>query len=214
MFYQWRKKCLVLVTVLMSPGTSAFDACPDPRQGIPFRANAFTLIDATGTADPPELTVYANWRAAPETLYRIIWNYAAFAGRIPNVKKSTLLDRDVHRKWVYQQLKLPGPFRDRHYVLESTNLGSRPDQHDYRVAWRLSRRFPLPPGTQVRPAAFSGCWAITPDAQGGLNAIYHIVLDPGGTMPAWLARYGMRQYVKKLMLRLDTLLHPGTAGAP
>ncbi|GEM_PF-3428018 len=206
MFVQWRKKCLVLVTVCLPVNVTATNICSqpsiDPARRLVYGTDTLRLYEPVNRSDPPELTARVNWHASPEMLYRIVWDYAQFRRHIPGVKKSNVLRVAPGQKWVYQQLKLPGPFQDRHYVLESNNLGSHPAQHNYRISWRLSQQFPLPANRLVQPDRFSGCWDIRPGKQGGLNARYHIVLDPGGHIPRWIARRGMRQYVKELMLQL------------
>jgi len=206
MFVKWRKKCLVLVTVCLSVNVAATDTCTDssaaPDRRLVYDSDTLMLYEPVDLVDTPELTARVNWRAPPERLYRTVWNYAQFREHIPGVRKSDVLRVENGHKWVYQQLKLPGPLQDRHYVLESTNLGSRPNQHVYRITWQLSHRFPLPDNHLIQPAAFSGCWDIRPDKQGGLDALYHITLDPAGKIPRWIARHGMRQYVKELMLQL------------
>ncbi len=207
MFIKWRKKCLVLVTVCLPVNVTVMAACStepstDPAQRLVYDAGALRLYEPVNRADAPELTARVNWRTSPETLYRTVWDYAAFRQNIPGVRKSDILRAEHGRKWVYQQLKFPRPFQDRHYVLESSNLDSHPDSHIYRISWRLSQRFALPDNHLVQPTRFSGCWDIRPGKQGGLDALYHIALDPGGHIPRWIARRGMRQYVKELMLQL------------
>jgi len=210
MFVECPKRCLVLVVVLLTAEASAADSCNslliDPVWNKIYHSNTLTLYEPANLADSPELTARVNWHTSPDVLYQIIWDYAQFRKHIPGVEKSEVLQEEYGRKWVYQQLKLPAPLRNRHYVLESTNLGSQPDRHYYQVEWQLSHRFPLPANRLVRPTAFSGCWFIRPDKEGGLEALYHIVLDPSGNVPRWIAQRGMRQYVRRLIEHLHRLL--------
>ncbi len=210
MFATWREKCLVLVTVLATAGATASTTCirapTEPDWNMLHRSDTLTLYEPANSTGPPQLTASVRWRASPEQLYRVIWDYAHFREHIPGVEKSEVLQTEDGRKWVYQQLKLPGPLKDRHYVLESSNSNSRPDQQHYRVEWKLSQRFPLPTSNLVSPSIFSGCWDIRPSREGGLLAQYSIRLDPAGNIPHWMARRGMRRYVKQLLEHLHNQL--------
>lgn len=215
MFIKWLEKCLVLTTVLTSIGATASNTCDNASAGtnwhLMYGNEILTLYEPDNASGPPELSAQISWSVSPETLYQIIWDYKRFHENIPHVEESSVLLVSGAHKWIYQQLSFPGPIQDRHYVLESTNFNSRPDQHLYRVEWQLSDRFPLPANQLVRPSAFSGCWIILPGPAGGLNAMYHIQLDPAGHVPRWIARTGMRHYVKQLMEHLFKLVQAPTA---
>lgn len=159
----------------------------------------------------PEAAARVRWQAEPRELYRLVWEYEHFAGVIPNIGVSNVLERDEQRVWVYQRLDFPAPVRDRHYVLESTDRRSEPAHGRYRIEWRLSERFDLPGDADaVPPAAFRGCWDIRP-SPGGLDAVYRITLDPGGLVPHWLSRHAMRGYLIELMTALHRKLESGKA---
>ncbi len=217
MFIKSRKMCLVLATVLLPMCTLAQSACQNSPQAPGwhrvFSDETLTLFEPVTSTGSPQLTARITWPAAPQSLYQIIWDYASFREHIPHVRKSNVLLQTKYRKWIYQQLELPGPLQDRHYILESTSLDSQPALQHYRVDWQLSDRFTLPAGQRVRPAEFSGCWRIKPGKTGGLDALYHIRLDPGGHVPRWVARAGMRRYVKELMKHLRELLHASEASS-
>lgn len=145
-----------------------------------------------------------EWDKDPETLYRLIWNYALFPGVIPNVRHSQILESRQHQVWVYQQLQFPGPVRDRHYIIKSSNNKSRPLKRHFRVEWILDHQFPLPRQTgMISPASFSGCWDIRPGHDQGLDAVYWIELEPGGLLPDWIVRTAMRRYLTELMKALQ-----------
>ncbi len=212
MFVIQPKKCLVLVTVLATASATAGNTCSLAADKMLWRTvfhdEILTLYEPVNFSDPPELAARIRWPATAEALYKLVWDYAHFREHIPNVRKSKVLHRDDKYKWVYQQLELPWPLQDRHYVMESTNIGSRPDEHDYQLEWWLSERFPLPAAAMLQPEIFSGCWHIRGGKEGGLNGLYRITLDPGGNVPTWMTRSGMHQYVKRLMNRLHELLQP------
>ncbi|VAW75159.1 hypothetical protein MNBD_GAMMA15-1945 [hydrothermal vent metagenome] len=205
MFVGWRKKCLVLVTVLAAKGAAALTCATSPAVpdwDMVYHSDTLRLYEPAHLTGPPELIASVQWRTLPEPLYRIIWNYAQFQQNIPGVRKSEVLLTENGHKWVYQQLELPGPLKDRHYILESSNTDSLPEQHHYQVKWKLSQRFPLPDDNLVSPSAFSGCWNIQAAGKDGLIAQYRIQLDPAGNVPRWIAQRGMRRYVKQLVEQL------------
>ncbi len=210
MFVRWRKKCLVLVTVLAAADTAAHPACSgtltEPDWNTVYHSETLSLHEPANLNGPAEIIASVRWRTLPESLYRIIWNYAQFRKNIPGVRKSEVLLTENGRKWIYQQLELPGPLKDRHYVLESSNTGSLPDHHRYQVEWKLSTRFPLPDGDRVAPSVFSGCWNIQAAGEGRLIARYRLRIDPAGNVPRWVAQRGMRRYVRQLMEHLHELL--------
>lgn len=219
MFTKSTKMCLALATVLLPTYIFAQSACENPPQPPAWRKlfsdETLTLFEPMTNAGSPQLTARINWPTKPGALYRIIWDYASFRAHIPHVRESTILHQTEYRKWVYQQLELPGPLQDRHYILESSSLDSQPALQHYRVDWKLSNRFKLSAIRLARPAEFSGCWYIRPGNTGGLDALYYIRLDPGGHVPHWLARAGMRRYVKELMEHLRELLHdPEASSSP
>lgn len=212
--------CLVLATQMATTPLFAGADC-EPDDASDALWETVYQVEGTRIIQPREghaalwqATALLNWDVEPEALYRRIWAYENFAGSIPRVEKSVVLKAAGDRRWIYQQLDFPAPLRDRHYVLESTNEHSIPAQHIYQVAWRLSQRFPLPARERyVTVNAFTGCWNIRQQRYGGLNAIYSISLDPGGWIPHWMARAGIRQYLIELMQALRSQLQTTATGS-
>ncbi len=200
------KLCLSIAAIILTAPLRAASPCNEPARPGP----AWELSEQTPLADiyqpvnktgaPPAALVSIQWDADPGLLYAIIWDYEHFADYIPNVKSSRILAKQADRVWVYQQLHLPGPARDRHYIMVSSNSDSKPAQHQYRVDWSLSTQYPLP-DTQhlVKPEHFRGCWNITAGKQQGLVASYWIELDPGGLLPRWMTQAALRHYIADLM---------------
>jgi ribosome-associated toxin RatA of RatAB toxin-antitoxin module len=205
-----------MAVFLVTP-LSAASPCDEPdRPDTTWELSAQTSLadiyqPANEAKSPPAALVRIQWDSDPDLLYRIIWDYERFADFIPNVKSSRILAKQADRIWVYQQLYLPGPARDRHYVIVSTNIDSKPAQHHYRVEWSLSTQYPLPDaGRQVTPEHFRGCWKIGAATQRGLAASYWIELDPGGLLPRWMTQAVLTHYVTDLM----NALHQRVQSAP
>lgn len=191
----------LLVTPLRAASPCDEPARPDPVWKLSAQTSLADIYQpANETGSPPAALARIQWDSAPELLYRIIWDYKRFADFIPNVKSSRVLAKKADHVWVYQHLFLPGPARDRHYVIASTNIGSKPAQQHYRVEWNLSSQYPLPDaGRQVTPEHFRGCWRIGAATQRGLVANYWIELDPGGFIPRWMTQAALRHYTSDLM---------------
>ncbi|GMQ88978.1 MAG: hypothetical protein BMS9Abin09_0420 [Gammaproteobacteria bacterium] len=211
------KLCLPIAAIMLTTPLRAASPCNEPaRPGAAWELSEQTVLaniyqPVNKTESPPAALVKIQWDADPELLYGLIWDYEHFADYIPNVKSSRILAKQADRVWVYQQLHLPGPARDRHYVIVSSNSDSKPAQHQYRVNWNLSAQYPLPDTEhQVKPEHFRGCWKITPGKQQGLVASYWIELDPGGLLPRWMTQATLRYYITDLM----NALHQRLQSAP
>ena len=204
--FRFIKLYLSIVAVILTTPSGAASPCDEPdRPGTAWELSAQTSLAAiykpvNEAESPPAVLVRIKWDSDPDLLYRIIWDYEHFADFIPNVKSSRILAKQADRVWVYQQLHLPGPARDRHYVIVSSKFDSKPAQHHYRVEWNLSAQYPLPDaGRQVTPEHFRGCWKIEAETPRGLAASYWIELEPGGLLPRWVTQAALRHYVPDLM---------------
>lgn len=215
--FRFIKLHLSIAAVILATPSAAASPCDEPdRPGTAWELSAQTSLAAiykpvNEAESPPAVLVRIKWDSDPDVLYSIIWDYEHFADFIPNVKNSRLLAKQADRVWVYQQLHLPGPARDRHYVIVSSNFDSKPAQHHYRVEWNLSTQYPLPDADlQVTPEHFRGCWKIEAQTPRGLTASYWIELEPGGLLPRWVTQAALRHYVSDLM----NALHQRTQHAP
>ena len=211
------KLSLSIAAVLLTTPLRAASPCDEPAApGAAWELSAQTpLADiyqpAEEAGSPPSALVRIRWDADPDLLHQVIWDYERFADFIPNVKSSRILAKQADRVWVYQQLQLPGPTRDRHYVIASTDIDSKPAQQHYRVEWELSTQYPLPEADrQVTPEHFRGCWRIDAGTQHQLVASYWIELDPGGWLPRWVTQAALRHYITDLM----NALHQRVQSAP
>jgi len=215
--FRFIKLYLVFAALILTTPLRAASPCDEPAgPGTAWELSAQTSLadiyqPANEAESPPSVLVRIRWDADPDLLYGIIWDYDSFTDFIPNVKSSRILAKQAGRVWVYQQLHLPGPARDRHYVIVSTNFDSKPAQHHYRVEWKLSAQYPLPDADrQVTPEHFRGCWKISEGTQRGLAASYWIELDPGGLLPHWVTQAALRHYVTDLI----NALHQRVQSAP
>lgn len=160
----------------------------------------------------PWVMIRTHIDASPALLHALVTDYENFEGLIPNVAESRLLEKAGDTQWVFHRLHFPGPIADRIYVIRSSDAGSRPQEHYYRVVWELSdRKFPgIDTGAGVWPRAFSGFWEIW-SADNGLSseARYAVHSDPGGWVPGWLVAGMTDRYVGQVVTAIAARLEGG-----
>jgi Polyketide cyclase / dehydrase and lipid transport len=157
----------------------------------------------------PGAMIVARLAAPPARVHALVTDYGHFAEFIPNVAESRVLQRSGDRQWVFHHLHFAGPVADRAYVIESSDAASRPQEHFYRVDWKLSDRdFPGIAGTTgVSPRAFSGFWDLRP-IEGGFatEAHYAVHSDPGGLVPGWLVVKLTDRYIQQVIAAVSRRL--------
>lgn len=176
-------------------GDAPWQAVEDSRQGqIYHRAVAGSSL--------PEAMIVAHFAAPPARVHALVTDYGHFAEFIPNVAESRVLLQTGGRQWVFHHLHFAGPVADRAYVIESTDIASRPQEHYYRVDWTLSsREFPgIEGNTGIRPRAFYGFWDLRPLENGlATEARYAVRSDPGGFIPDWLVVKMTDRYIQQVI---------------
>jgi ribosome-associated toxin RatA of RatAB toxin-antitoxin module len=149
-----------------------------------------------------EVMIETRLPAAPERLYRLVTDYDAFAGLIPDVAESRVLETAGRVQWVYHRLHFPGPVADRAYILQSSATATDTPPGAWRVEWALSERvFPqVDPGAGVRPDSLSGFWEIEAGAvPNACLARYAVHVEPGGRLPDWLVMRMTDRYVQRVV---------------
>jgi hypothetical protein len=153
-------------------------------------------------SDMPALQARTRFRAPVDDVFRVISDYDHFAGFIPLVSESRVVERGRRATWVYQRLGLPLLFADRHYIIKVVNDRHAPARGVIDVAWQVdkSRSPSLPANGALLPGAFSGSWHLEALAgQAGCDAVYSLHVEPGGTVPTWLFVGVTEHYVIHVM---------------
>ncbi|HXX70497.1 MAG TPA: hypothetical protein VEK07_25165 [Polyangiaceae bacterium] len=142
-------------------------------------------------------------------------------------KKRELLRETGTERWMYEQIAVPW-VSDRDYVMH-TKLEAPASSGRCEVSFATENDPSRPPVPGVvRIPAIRGHWAAAPMADGRLWIDYEIFSDPGGGIPAFLARGGQRSaavdFVKSVIARVGgpvacapasaSLPSAGTAAAP
>ncbi|MGB5540828.1 MAG: SRPBCC family protein [Gammaproteobacteria bacterium] len=149
-----------------------------------------------------EVMIETGFSAAPERLYALVNDYAAFAGFIPNVAESRVLEAAGTVQWVFHRLHFHGPVADRVYVMQSRGEVTGTPPAAWRVDWALSERdFPqVVLSAGIRPNSLSGFWEIeSADGAHLTKARYAVHSDPGGQLPAWLVMRMTYRYVQQVV---------------
>ena len=157
----------------------------------------------------PGAMIVTRFAAPPARVHALVTDYGHFTGFIPNVVESRVLLQTGGRQWVFHHLHFAAPVADRAYVIESSDAASRPQEHYYRVDWKLSERdFPGIEGTTgVSPRAFSGFWELRPLEDGlATQARYAVHSDPGGLMPDWLVVKLTDRYIQQVIVAVSRRL--------
>jgi hypothetical protein len=119
------------------------------------------------------------------------------------LKKELLRETDTER-WTYEQISVP-VVTNRDYVMH-VKLEQPASTGTCRVSFETETygTRPSPPGF-VRIALIRGLWQLAPMADGAVSIRYQIFSDPGGSVPAFLARGKQRdaavEFMKTILAR-------------
>jgi len=137
-------------------------------------------------------------RQAPEEVLAGIWSGVTDA--IPKtVKRREVLSRSDDQIVVYDQIRAP-VVSDRDVVIRIRKVTLDHGVRQVRFDSTLELG-PPPAPKHVRLAAVRGAWPLTP-APGGTQLEYTCYSEPGGSIPAWIARGAQRDQIALDMERI------------
>ncbi|MCL2448702.1 MAG: hypothetical protein FWD17_07140 [Polyangiaceae bacterium] len=119
-------------------------------------------------------------------------------------KRREVLRQTSGERWVYEQIAVPW-VSDRDYVMH-TKLEQGPESGRCEVSFETQNDPSRPPVRGfVRIPVIRGHWSVVPTGSGHLAIAYQVFSDPGGGIPAFLARGGQRSaavdFVKNVLAR-------------
>jgi hypothetical protein len=128
-------------------------------------------------------------------------------------KKQVLLRETPTERWTYEQISVP-VFSDRDYVMHA-KLEQPASSGHCSVAFETEDdpAHPPVPGF-VRIPVVRGHWDIFPTAPGKLSVQYRIFSEPGGGVPAFLARGGQRNAAIDFMKIILARVAPESGAVP
>jgi hypothetical protein len=138
-----------------------------------------------------ELQVTAQSPGTLESLCLAVYP-KPFSGKLEGrLKAKELLRETENERWTYERVSVP-VVSDRDYVLHYKLEQAAPSGRCELSFETLSEGVrPSPPGV-VRIPVIRGHWSLAPVAGGKVAIRYQIFTEPGGGVPAFLARSGMR----------------------
>ncbi len=130
-------------------------------------------------------------------------DHTQFRRWMPYVTESRILKEDgPNRRWTYTQLDFP-IISNRDYVLRVDEEEGRAEDGSVTFTQRWSAPEPevMPPERHgvVRLYHNSGSWVFTPEGEDRVRYVYRFTVEPGGSIPGFLAGVGQKDAV------LDTI---------
>ncbi len=119
-------------------------------------------------------------------------------------KKRVVIEETPTERWTYEQIHVP-VVTDRDYVMRVRLLQSASSGH-CEVSFETAPHagYPEAPG-HVRLKSVRGHWWLEPLANGQVSIVYQVYSDPGGSVPAFLARGSQRDaavgFLKTILAR-------------
>lgn len=100
-------------------------------------------------------------------------------------QEQSVLKTAGEQSWLYARFSAPWPVTARDSVLHVTS-STAPDGTVTRVLQALPDFMPKEQGF-VRVSQVEGFWTLQPKPAGGVEVVYQAHMEPGGSVPSWLA---------------------------
>ncbi len=123
----------------------------------------------------------------------------------PTVKKRAVLSKTDTEYLVYDQIKAP-VVSDRDVTIKIRKMARGDGIGEIRFD-AMNWLGPPPDPQYVRLPVVRGAWTVTPEA-GGTRLTYECYSEPGGSIPAFLARGAQQDQIAIDVGRVLVLLHP------
>lgn len=160
-----------------------------------------------------ELRATARTPAPPQAVLDAIWN-GVFEELPATVRKRQVIKQSEHELVFYDQIRAP-LVSDRDYTLRFWRADAPPPGQEAPAGsrWLLFETAntlgPPPIEGHVRVPLIRGAWAVSSDGSGGSVLIYTCYSEPGGSIPAWVARgpqkdqflFDMRRALRRAVAR-------------
>lgn len=152
-----------------------------------------------------EIRVSTSSSETLQALCDAVWAKAP-AGQKPEgaFKKRVLIRESATERWTYEQIHVPVA-SDRDYVMVVTQVAPPSSGRcEVRFETRTDPAFP-PVGDHVRIPNIRGSWRLVQGAPNRVDISYVVFSDPGGSVPAFLARGPQRDaavgFLKTILAR-------------
>jgi hypothetical protein len=120
---------------------------------------------------------------------------------MPYVQVSKVLKREGTIAWVFQQLSLPFPIRDRYYTLRISSESDVAAGSTVRINWTLAPEAePSNRGEGVPMLVNDGFWDLRSLDDGSATQVtYFIHTNPGGSLPSFAVNMANTVAVPRVM---------------
>jgi hypothetical protein len=199
------KTLAVIVIFAAVPGVARADASPDWRPDGVYDGVQVDRRDVPSSSfDELRLSIFSS--SDIQRLCDAVYPTRLSAKPERGFKKQVLLRETPTERWTYEQVSVP-VFSDRDYVMH-VKLEQPASSGHCSVAFQTEEDPAHPPVAGfVRIPVVRGHWDIFPVAPGKLSVQYRIFSEPGGGVPAFLARGGQRSaaidFMKLILARAD-----------
>jgi hypothetical protein len=201
-----------LLPLLLLAGSAAADASPWRPDGT-VGGVQIERRDVPGSHFD-ELRLSLMSPLSLERLCAAIYPTVFSAAPEPRFKKRELLKETESERWTYEQISVP-IVSDRDYVMH-VKLNKPPSTGRCDVTFEtvVDASRPPVPGF-VRIPVIRGHWDLAPAGDGRMIVRYEIFSEPGGAVPAFLARGRQRSaavdFMKIILARASAPLPPSTS---
>lgn len=151
-----------------------------------------------------EVKVITRSERPLETLCEAVWGRNAKLDS--NFKKRVVIFESDTERWTYEQVRVP-IVTDRDLVVH-TQVVAPAASGRCEIAFEAGADPAYPKARDhVRVDTLRGRWTLEPQADGKVEITYTVYSEPGGKVPAWLARGGHRDaaviFMKTILSRAD-----------
>jgi hypothetical protein len=145
-----------------------------------------------------EVRVTAASAVSTDKICGAVWGDGNMKVKEPGFKLRQVLRETADERWTYEQIAVP-VVSDRDYTMHAKRL-REPDSGLCQVFFETQNDLGPPPQPGfVRIPRIAGSWTVEPGEHGGTLISYVVFSEPGGNIPAWLARGGQRKSVVSFM---------------
>jgi len=133
-----------------------------------------------------ESKAITQFSSSPEAVVKLILDYPRYGDWVPRVLNAREVERSSDTDIISYSLNdSPWPVSDRDLVLRNT-IKRAADGSITLTMKAISGKVPPKSGV-VRMTFYEGFYQITPKGNGQVEVVYQALLDPAGSIPAWMA---------------------------
>lgn len=181
--------CIVAAVVLATPAEPAWE-----RVGETDGVQVWSREVPGGRVR--EVKAETSSTASPAQLLAVLQDVEHYREFMPHVVETRVLEKLDDGHYEYQRIDPPVASMRDYTVKVSVKTGA--DGTLERVWSEANDKGPPPREGAVRLTVNRGSWKLQPKA-GGTLVTYHVYIDPGGSVPGWLANKANRKSVPELL---------------